>query len=239
MAHDGTVGARRLPSLPDVPPPVDGLACSVFEPAGPPRGLLLVLHGAGSRRDGHFAFARAGQAGGLRAVVPDLRGHGDSTGALGRGALEDVATLAGHFGGEELPVVLRGSSLGGWLALASAARVGAAAVIAICPASGEGLRRGLARGGWDGMRADVEGLDGLLAVVDLERAASGLGERLLLVHAQGDDVVPIAVTRTLHAAAPGSKLIEVPGGDHRSAQHDAELQGVSLRWARRLLDRQP
>ncbi len=228
--------ARRLPSLPDLPPPVDGLSCAVFEPAGPPRGLLLVLHGAGSTKDGHLAFARAGQAGGLRAVVPDLRGHGDSAGALGRGAIEDVATLAERFG-DGLAVVLRGSSLGGWLALAAAARVRAAAVVAICPASGEGLRRGLARGGWPGMRHDGDGLDGLLAVVDLDRAAAALGPRLLLMHATGDDVVPVAGSRALHAAAPGSRLIEVPGGDHRSVQHDAELQGVALRWVRQVLAR--
>ena len=31
------------------------------------------------------------------------------------------------------------------------------------------------------------------------------------------------------------KLIVLPGGHHRSAQHDAELQGVALRWLERSL----
>jgi fermentation-respiration switch protein FrsA (DUF1100 family) len=31
------------------------------------------------------------------------------------------------------------------------------------------------------------------------------------------------------------KLIVVPGGDHRSVQHDAELQSVALSWLERRL----
>ena len=30
--------------------------------------------------------------------------------------------------------------------------------------------------------------------------------------------------------APGSRLIVIPGGHHRSIQHDAELQALSLRF---------
>jgi hypothetical protein len=35
--------------------------------------------------------------------------------------------------------------------------------------------------------------------------------------------------------APGSRLIVVPGGHHRSIQHDQELQAVSLRFIERAL----
>jgi len=35
------------------------------------------------------------------------------------------------------------------------------------------------------------------------------------------------------AAAPLKRLILVPGGHHRSIQHDAELQAESLRFVRR------
>jgi hypothetical protein len=31
-------------------------------------------------------------------------------------------------------------------------------------------------------------------------------------------------------------LITVPGGHHRSVQHDAELQGAALRWIERALE---
>ena len=68
-----------------------------------------------------------------------------------------------------------------------------------------------------------------------ERVAHDLGERLLLLHAEGDEVVPVEHSRELHAAAPGSRLVEAPGGHHRSIQHDPEFQALSVRFlARRL-----
>ena len=36
-------------------------------------------------------------------------------------------------------------------------------------------------------------------------------------------------------AAEPKRLLLLEGGDHRSAQHDAELQGESLRWLARAL----
>jgi len=119
--------------------------------------------------------------------------------------------------------------MGGWLALAAAETVGAAAVVAICPASGDGLEHGL-RAGRFTFAADRPALDALLAGVDLKGAAARLGERLLLLHAEGDDVVPVEHSRALHAAAPGSRLVVVPGGHHRSVQHDGELQALAVRF---------
>ena len=37
------------------------------------------------------------------------------------------------------------------------------------------------------------------------------------------------------AAPEPRKLILVPGGDHRSLQHDPELQSVALRWMEKRL----
>jgi len=50
------------------------------------------------------------------------------------------------------------------------------------------------------------------------------------MHAEGDEQVPVSVSAELLAAAPGSRFIRVPGGHHRSIQHDCELQAASLRW---------
>ena len=55
------------------------------------------------------------------------------------------------------------------------------------------------------------------------------------MHAAGDETVPVEVSRALHAAAPGSRYVEVPGGHHRSVQHDPELQAYALRWVDRAL----
>ena len=53
------------------------------------------------------------------------------------------------------------------------------------------------------------------------------------MHAEGDEQVPIGVSRELHAAAPASRLIAVPGGHHRSIQHDPELTAVAVRFLTR------
>jgi len=93
------------------------------------------------------------------------------------------------------------------------------------------LRRGLAAGRF-AFAADPEALDAFLADHELAPAVAALRAPLLLLHAEGDEQVPIQHSRELAAAvtAPGSRLIAVPGGHHRSIQHDAELQAVSLRF---------
>jgi pimeloyl-ACP methyl ester carboxylesterase len=205
----------------------DGLAYALFLPDGPAAGGVVILHGAGSAKENHFDFARACRAAGLAAVAFDQRGHGDSGGALDGRAVEDVATIAALL--PSGPVALRGSSMGGWLSLAAGPPVGAAAVVAICPAGGDQLRRGLDEERFS-FTAERESLDRLLAAVDLPAAAGALGERLLLLHAEGDEQVPVGHSRALHAAAPGSRLEIVPGGHHRSVQHDAALQALAVRF---------
>jgi pimeloyl-ACP methyl ester carboxylesterase len=210
---------------------LDGLAYALFEPSGPPAGGVVILHGADSAKESHYDFARLLRSMGIAAVAFDQRGHGESTGALGAGALDDVARIrellpAGR------PVALRGSSMGGWMAIAAAERAGAAAVVAICPATSAGLAGGV-RTGRFAFAADAGAFCALAESVDLEERAARLGERLLLLHAEGDEVVPVEHSRRLHAAAPGSRLVVTPGGHHRSIQHDPELQAFAARWLAR------
>ena len=75
---------------------------------------------------------------------------------------------------------------------------------------------------------------------DFGRAARDMGLAalecpLLLLHAEGDEQVPVDHSRALHEAAPPdrSRLLVMPGGHHRSIQHDGELQGESLRFVLR------
>ena len=213
---------------------VDGLAYSLWLPEGDPWAGLVILHGAGSCKESHHDFARAARAAGLSAVCFDLRGHGASAGALDGRVLEDVATIAGLLG--DVPLALRGSSMGGYLAILAAARLDARAVVAICPASADGLWRGL-RGGQFDFRADVPSLEAFLASNDLDAVVERLALPQLLLHAEGDERVPVAHSRELARRAPDprSELVVVPGGHHRSVQHDAELQGHALRWLRRVM----
>ena len=72
---------------------------------------------------------------------------------------------------------------------------------------------------------------------DLHHAVRALTVPLLIMHAEGDEQVPVEHSRELAGATrhPGSRLIAVPGGHHRSIQHDEELQAVSLRFITRAL----
>ncbi len=214
----------------------DGLSYSLWVPDAehPPAGGVAILHGAGSCKESHHDFARASVGAGLAAIAFDARGHGASRGPMDERVLDDVAEIVALLRSQtrsDLPVVLRGSSMGGYLAILAASQVGAAGVVAICPAGAEGLRRALARGGL-GFDADRDALERFLARHELYPVVEGLDVPLLLLHAEGDEQVPVEHSRELARLmkSPGSRLITVPGGHHRSVQHDPELQAVSLRW---------
>jgi uncharacterized protein len=226
---------RPLPT-PDPPADtgtVDGLAYTLWLPERPPWAGVLVLPGAGSHKESHHDYARLCRDAGLAAVCADLRGHGASEGELGARVLDDVAALICLLP-VGVPRALRGSSMGGAVAILAAERAGADAVVAICPATADGLLRGLRAGRLE-FRADVAALEAFLLEHDVVEAAARLGRPLLLLHAEGDESVPVEHSREIAARAPDARLIAVPGGHHRSVQHDPELQGESIRWLRRRL----
>jgi pimeloyl-ACP methyl ester carboxylesterase len=214
----------------------DGLAYALFLPDANSAGGVVIVHGAGSQKENQFDIARALRAAGVAAVCYDQRGHGESEGALGANALDDVATIAKLL--PPGPVALRGSSMGGFMALMASTRMDVAAVVAICPATSGLLERGLREQRFS-FRADREGLTALLEASDEAAAAAALGERLLLLHAEGDEQVPVASSRELHAAAPGSRLVTAPGGHHQSIQHDGEMIALVVRFLTRALRPHP
>ena len=212
----------------------DGLAYSLWLPDGDPWAGVVILHGAGSCKESHHDFARAARAAGLSAVCFDQRGHGATGGELDGRALDDVATVAALLG--DVPLALRGSSMGGYLAILAAAALGApgggrrsarraptacgaacAAASSTSPPTSPRSRRS-----WPSTRST---------------AVEQLAAPLLLLHAEGDERVPVAHSRELarRFRDPHAELVVVPGGHHRSVQHDAELQGHALRWLRRAI----
>jgi pimeloyl-ACP methyl ester carboxylesterase len=210
-------------------------------PADPVRGGVLVLHGAGSSKESHYDFARAALPLGLAVLTFDQRGHGESEGAMDGRAIEDavaMAELLREATGPEARLAVRGSSMGGYLALIAAASLDPAAVVAICPASAAGLRRGLSTGAFS-FDADVEALDSMLSEHELHTIVGELAMPVLLLHAEGDEQVPVEHSRELSQLLKhrDSRLIAVPGGHHRSIQHDPELQAASLRFIARALAR--
>ena len=86
----------------------------------------------------------------------------------------------------------------------------------------------------------METVEPWLRSLDLYAAAAALGPgtELLLLHARGDELVPYTVSEELHGVASEPKrLLLLPGGHHRSLQHDPELQEVSLRFITRAVAR--
>jgi pimeloyl-ACP methyl ester carboxylesterase len=206
-------------------------------PAGEPWAGMVILHGAGSSKENHADMAALATAAGLATVRFDMRGHGATGGELDGRALDDVA-LAAQLLPAGLRFALRGSSMGGYLALVAAEHVGASAVVAVCPAPApllaDGLRTGELR-----FTADADALAALLAAHPLDAAVAALELPALIQHAEGDEEVPVAGSRELARLLrhPASRLDVLPGGDHRSVQHDRAAQEAMLSWLRYTLSR--
>jgi alpha-beta hydrolase superfamily lysophospholipase len=220
----------------------DGLAYALFLPEKQPDVGVVVLHGAGSAKESHFDFARGCRADGMAALAYDARGHGQSEGSFGPSAFDDALAMVELLRSHAPQVALRGSSMGGFQAIHAGAEArdrGAAnavcAVVAICPAPESGLRRFLRSGQRPEFRCDEEASGPWLESLDSHAAAASLSPdtALLLMHARGDEQVPYTVSESLlEAAGEPKRLLLLPGGHHRSVQHDEELQAVSRKFIR-------
>jgi alpha-beta hydrolase superfamily lysophospholipase len=207
-----------------------GLAYALYEvdePTAP--GGVLVLHGAHSCKENHYDFCRELRGHGVASVVYDMRGHGETGGQLDGRALEDALAIA-----ELLPPgprAMRGTSMGGYLALHAATPLDACAVVAICAAGSDLMSRALRAGRLE-FPVDAPGLEQLFEQLDEFEAVRRMTAALMLMHAEGDESVPVEHSRLLleEAGCERKRLIAAPGGDHRSIQHDAEMQAVSARF---------
>ena len=235
---------RSLPPTPDREGTHRGLAYALWLPEGPdePHPGVVVVHGASSRKENHADFARLATANGWAALTFDLPGHGSSEPVLTGLAVEDVIAmgdlLAVQPGVDGDRVALRGSSLGGFLALcAAAAAPQIAGVIAICPASQDHLARGVRQGRFEMRVGDPLDLEAWLAAQDVGEAVERIaGRPLLLMHAEGDTQIPSEHTEDLfERAGEPRRLVIAAGGAHTTVQHDPELQATALRWIEREL----
>jgi pimeloyl-ACP methyl ester carboxylesterase len=221
----------------------DGLAWVRFAPddaRGASAGVgVVVLHGAASTKDSHWDYLRNCAAHGIDALAFDARGHGASDGPFDGRAVDDVARMADLLRSRAgvSKVALRGASMGGYFALVAASEARAGAVVAICAASATGLGVGI-RAGYFPFAADRDSSVALLRdhdELDAARALEAAGIPLMLMHAEGDEVVPVEHTRELAEVAPSAEVVIVPGGHHRSVAHDPELQAASIRFLLRSL----
>jgi uncharacterized protein len=231
--------ARSMKHEVPAPPEIgsrDGLSYALFLPEGEPGVGIVQLHGAGSAKENHFDFGRLARESSQAVVCMDSRGHGRSEGEFGPGAVDDVLAMCELMREHAPRVAIRGSSMGGFLALHAAARDHSlAAVAALCPAPEDLLLRGIRSDSFE-FACDPAAAEPWLESLDVYEAVGQLGPEtaLLLLHARGDEQVPYTVSEQLHAAAHEPKrLLILPGGHHRSLQHDMELQAMTLRFIER------
>jgi alpha-beta hydrolase superfamily lysophospholipase len=221
----------------------NGLAYALWLPDdSPPWPAIVIVHGAGSRKENHADFARLATANGWAALAFDLPGHGESEPEMSGAAVEAVISMV-HLlevqeGVDERRVAVRGSSLGGFLAIcAAAAAPQIAGVIAICPASEDHLARGVRQGRFEMRAGDPVDLEAWLLAQDVGEAVERIaGRPLILMHAEGDTQIPSDHSVDLfECAGEPRKVVIAPGGAHTTVQHDPELQGMALRWLEREL----
>jgi len=225
---------------------------------GGPLPGLVVGHGAGSRRGRHAEFCREAAAQGFVVLALDFRGHGDSEGAADGPLEDDIAVAAGflrkHCGVDASRLCYRGSSMGGFYGLKAAATgaAGFAAVALLCPATAEVMLDGLdefeardteanpengdagSEGGAPAVpptRWDMPRITEYFRRQDSLALAARVKCPVLLVHARGDEVVPIGHSLGLAANLAGdATLVALAGGSHTSAQHDQAVHRLTLSW---------
>jgi uncharacterized protein len=216
----------------------NGLAYALFLPEGEPSAGIVICHGAGSAKESHFDFGRATRGAGMAALAFDARGHGRSDGEFGPTAFADVIEMVELMREHTPHVALRGSSMGGFQALHAAAIASppVAAVVAICPAPEELLLRSVRSGRLAEFRRDRASLEPWLETLDIRKAVASLAGKtaVMFMHAEGDEQVPYTISEELFLVAGEPKrLLLVPGGHHRSLQHDDEMQAETIRFVRR------
>jgi uncharacterized protein len=231
--------------LPTPEPPqlgeLGGLAYALFLPDGEPSAGIVICHGAGSAKESHFDFGRAARGAGMAAIAFDARGHGHSKGEFGPTAFADVIEMVELMREHTPHVALRGSSMGGFQALHAAAIADppVVAIVAICPATDDLLLRGVRTGRFD-FRMDPASVEPWLKTLDIRKAVASLSGRtaVMFMHAEGDEQVPYTISEELFSVAgEPRRLLIVPGGHHRSLQHDDEMQAETIRFIQRALPR--
>ena len=218
---------------------------SQLVPTGPATGgPVLIVHGYGSRSEFMAPLARAIAAAGREAIVLDLPGHGQSTGAtvhLGK-AVEAIDAAWRQFGPFETMI---GHSFGGASVLAAAAgaflhvpqRMPARLVTIAAPSEMQavfhnvGKRLGLgaaAQASFDAHAFRISGRP--LTAFGPDDLLHAIPVPLMVIHAPDDKEVPFAAAEALHRASQRGCLVEAAGTGHRRIVSDPAVMKTIAGW---------
>ena len=227
---------------------------------------LLLVHGIGGC-GGQLGSIADALAQDYRLIIPDLRGHGWSTGAASSfttlNASEDIAALLNSLGLRRVRAI--GVSAGGMVLLHLATRepdrISSMVLVSTAqrlPDQARAIARGTTMGtltggarelwqscaarGENQMRGLVDRLRSLFGnyTDDVNFSAARLSTiraRTLIVHGDRDRLFPVEIAFEMYRGIPNSELWVVPGGHHNPIGDDRKPE--FLRVTREFLNRQP
>ncbi|MHC5026591.1 MAG: alpha/beta hydrolase [Planctomycetota bacterium] len=191
-------------------------------PVEAPAPTIVHVHGNAGNIESHRWFTQHLPPAGFNVFLFDYRGYGRSEGrATKRGPLmadtrAAIDAMLARPDVEHLGVY--GQSLGGAIAINVAAdRPEIGAIVLESPVSS-----------WRDVAANAVGGDppnwlgralAWLLISDGDRPLDAIGRiaaPVLILHGDADSIVPVSHGRRLAQAAPGARLIELPGGEHNS-----------------------
>ena len=229
---------------------------------------LLLVHGfGGCSGGGQWGSIADALAQDYRLIIPDLRGHGWSTGAASSfttlNASEDIAALLNSLGLRRVRAI--GLSAGGMVLLHLATRepdrISSMVLVSTAqriPSQTRAFARGMTMGTLTGRARElwqscaVRGENQMRGLVDRFRSLFGnntddvnfsvarlstIRARTLIVHGDRDKLFPVEIPFEMYRGIPNSELWIVPGGGHIPIRGDKEPE--FLRLTREFLNRQP
>lgn len=199
------------PDVHEVAVDVPGAKLSVLALRLPePKGVVFYLHGNAGNLKSWFTNTEFYRTAGYDLVMPDYRGYGKSTGRIESEAQlhADVAAVwrevAPRYAGKRIVIV--GRSLGTGLAAQLAADVQPGLTVLVSPYASI---VGLAREHYPWLPPQA-----VRYPLRTDLAAPRIRGPVLLLHGDGDDVIPLRESEKLQAALPQAQLVRVNGARH-------------------------